>query len=341
MTTLRIFDARVHVLPDVVAKLVWKNYARDAWKIRYELLAEQSIAFLKAHGVARAAGICYAGQPGIAPFLNDFVAQLASRHPAFLVPFGTVHPHDRDAARETARALDELGFAGLKIHCHLLKIAPDDDALAPIFEALAERGKVLNLHSGAFAKNNAQMDEIRRFCNVERFRRAMRRTPELKVVVPHIGYDEVQAYLDLLDEFPNLHFDTAMAFGGHRIATGEAVPDVRPLHETRYPRGAHPRLPAPWKPALEQLVPQMRERPDRFLYGSDFPLIPYDWDVEIEQLKRYLPADVLRKVLWDNARALFDGDAHRASDANDAGAHEDASAAAPVSAGQPATEPTR
>lgn len=150
-----------------------------------------------------------------------------------------------------------------------------------------------------------------------------------------------RAYLDLLDEFPNLHFDTAMAFGGHRIATGEAVPDVRPLRETRYARGAHPRLPAPWKPALEQLVPQMCDRPDRFLYGSDFPLIPYDWDVEIEQLKRYLPADVLRKVLWDNASALFDGDAHRASDANDAGAREDASAAAPVSAGQPAAEPTR
>ncbi|AOK49134.1 amidohydrolase [Burkholderia sp. MSMB617WGS] len=344
MTALKIFDARIHVLPDVVTKLVWKNYERDAWKIRYALLAEQSIVFLKSHGVARAAGICYAAQPGIAPFLNDFVAHLASRHPAFLVPFGTVHPHDRDCVREAVRVLDELGFAGLKIHCRLLKIAPDDDALAPIFEALAERGKVLNLHSGAVAKNNANMDEIRGVCNVERFRRAMRRTPHLKVIVPHIGYDEVQEYVDLLDEFPNLHFDTAMAFGGHRAATGEIVPDVRPLHEARYPHGAHPRLPARWKPALEQLVPQMRDHPNRFLYGSDFPLIPYEWDFEIEQLKRYLPADVLRKVLWDNACALFGGDASASVGMGiGVSAHANAGerASADLLAAGPTTGPTR
>ncbi|MCS6520892.1 amidohydrolase family protein, partial [Burkholderia thailandensis] len=161
MTILRMCDALVAVWPDVVAKLVWKNYARDAWKIRYELLAEQSIAVLKAHGVARAAGICYAGQPGIAPFLNDFVAQLASRSCGCTVPNGTRNAGCRDAARETARALDELGFAGLNIHCHLLKIAPDAEALAPIFEALAERGKVLNLHSCAFARNTGPLDETR------------------------------------------------------------------------------------------------------------------------------------------------------------------------------------
>src|SRR3712207_7824491 len=38
-------------------------------------------------------------------------------------------------------------------------------------------------------------EEIRRLCSVDRFRRAMRRTPGLKIIVPHIGYDEVQEYL--------------------------------------------------------------------------------------------------------------------------------------------------
>jgi len=133
----------------------------------------------------------------------------------------------------------------------------------------------------------------------------MRRTPQLKIIVPHIGYDEVQPYLDLMDEFPNLYFDTAMAFGGHRVATGEALPDVRPLQERRYARDARPPLPFPWKPALEQLVPQMRDYPNRFLYGSDFPHIPYDWDLEINEIERYLPNDVASKVLSENANALF------------------------------------
>ena len=222
-----------------------------------------------------------------------------------LVPFGTIFPGERDCQREVSRVLDELGFAGIKVHCHLLKMAPDDDALAPIFEAVAESGNVLNIHSGTVSKNNGALEEIRRFCNVDRFRRAMRRTPDIKVIVPHIGYDEVQEYIDLMDEFPNLYFDTAMAIGGHRVAIGEQLPDVRPLEMTRYPPGHHPHLPAPWKPALEQLVPQMIAHPTRFLYGSDFPHLPYQWNFEIEQLARYLPAEVLEQVLWSNAAGLF------------------------------------
>ncbi|WP_337995273.1 amidohydrolase family protein [Burkholderia sp. FERM BP-3421] len=324
MTTPRIFDARVHLLPDSVAKLVWKNYARDAWDIRYQLLADAALAFLAAHGVERVAGICYASQPGIAPFLNTFMAGLHARHPAQVVPFGTVHPGDEDCVREVERALDTLGFAGIKLHCHLLRMAPDDPALASILDAVAERGKVVNLHSGAVAKNNAALDAVRAFCNVDRFRRALRRRPALRIIVPHIGYDEVQAYLDLMDEFPNLHFDTAMAFGGHRVAIGETIPDVRPLVPARYPRGMHPPLPDPWRPALEQLVPQMQARPTRFLYGSDFPYVPYDWDLEIRQLTRYLPPEVLERVLWDNAAALFGAprEAERESAAAAQGANE-------------------
>ena len=305
MTERKVFDVRVHLLPDVISKLVQKNYERDAWTVRYALLADQAIAFLKARGIERLAGICYAGQRGIAPYMNDFMAQLSLRHTSTLVPFGTVHPHDRGCAKETLRVLDDLRFAGIKLHCHLLKLAPDDDSLAPIFEAVADRGKVLNLHSGPITKNNTALEESRRFCNIDAFRRAMRRTPQLKIIVPHIGYDEVQPYLDLLDEFPNLYFDTAMAFGGGRVAIGETLPDVRPLHERRYPRDARPPLPRSWKPALEQLVPQIRDYRNRFLYGSDFPHIPYDWDLEIRQIERYLPNEVASQVLWENASALF------------------------------------
>jgi predicted TIM-barrel fold metal-dependent hydrolase len=175
----------------------------------------------------------------------------------------------------------------------------------PIFEAVEASGKVLNIHSGTVSKNNNNLDDIRRFCNVDRFRRALRRTPNLKVIVPHIGYDEVQEYLELMDEFPNLYFDTAMAIGGHRVAIGEPLPDARPLHYRHYERGNHPHLPTPWKPALEQLIPQILAKPTRFLYGSDFPNLPYLWNFEIDQLARYLPDDILQQILWANAANLF------------------------------------
>jgi hypothetical protein len=305
VTERDVFDVRVHLFPPMIQRLIWKSFEKDAWPVKYKLAADEAINLLRAGGVARLVGICYTSRPGMASFLNDHMAELWRRHPDSLVPFGTVFPDPEESREEVPRALDELGFAGLKLHCHLLRMAPDDEALAPIFEAVAERGKVLNLHSGRVAKDGNDAEEIRRLCSVERFRRAMSRTPHLKIVVPHIGYDEVQEYLDLMDEFPNLYFDTAMAFGGHRIATGEALIDARPLRYKEPGAGGYPHLPDPWKPALEQLVPQIVARPDRFLYGSDFPHLPYDWDFEIGQLARYVPPDVLDAVLRGNAARLF------------------------------------
>lgn len=305
MTISNVCDVRVHLFPPMIQRLIWKAFEQDAWPVRYKLAADEAIGFLRANGVRRVVGICYTNRPGMASFLNDHMAELWQRHPDSLIPFGTVFPDPAESKRELPRILDELGFAGVKLHCHLLRLAPDDEALAPVFEAVAERGKVLNLHSGRVAKDSKDAGEIGRLCSVERFRRAMRRTPALKIIVPHIGYDEVQEYLDLMEEFPNLHFDTAMAFGGHRIATGEDLADARPLHYRDRGAGGYPHLPSAWKPALEQLVPQIVARPERFLYGSDFPHLPYDWDFEIGQLIRYLPAEVADAVLRGNAERLF------------------------------------
>lgn len=322
----KIFDVRVHLLPPAIAQLIFNAYKRDAWPVQYQLMADEVLSFLKRAGVSRVAGICYTSMQGMAPFLNDFMAELWERHRDMLVPFGTVYPGEDGCAQEVTRVLDELGFAGIKLHCHLLKMAPHDAALAPVFEAVAQSGKVLNIHSGTVSRNNGALEEVRRYCNVGNFRKAMQRTPHAKVIVPHIGYDEVQEYIDLMDEFPNLYFDTAMAIGGHRVAIGEPLPDVRPLELKTFAPGTHPHLPLPWKPALEQLVPQIMARPHRFLYGSDFPHLPYQWNFEVEQLARYLPQQVLDRVLWTNAAELF-GDAA----AQEAGAGEPVQEGAQVS----------
>ncbi|SEM65096.1 hypothetical protein SAMN05444354_12086 [Stigmatella aurantiaca] len=302
---LRAFDVHVHLFPGMLARFIWKWFEENSWPIRHKPSPEETFGLLERYGIERMVGLCYTHQPGVAGMLNEFMAELVAAHPGRLVGFGTVLPGEEGFEAELRRALGELQLSGIKIHCHVQKIAPDDDRMLPVFDTLAETGKILQIHCGPVSQSKAHKSEIDELCAVPRFLRAMRRTPNLKVIVPHIGYDEVQLYLDMLDEFPNLYLDTAMAFGGYRVARGEALPDVRPLSMTRYEKGRKPRLPEPWKPALEQLVPQMIERPDRFLFGTDFPNLPYDPDLEMRELERYLPEDVLRKVLWDNATQLF------------------------------------
>ena len=50
----------------------------------------------------------------------------------------------------------------------------------------------------------------------------------------------------------------------------------------------------------------LRRRPDRILYGTDFPNLPYDWDRELQVVRglRLPPADESR-ILGGNAQRLF------------------------------------
>jgi predicted TIM-barrel fold metal-dependent hydrolase len=46
--------------------------------------------------------------------------------------------------------------------------------------------------------------------------------------------------------------------------------------------------------------------PDRVLYGTDFPNVPYEYERELRGIEALdLPPDVLRAVLHDNAARLL------------------------------------
>jgi predicted TIM-barrel fold metal-dependent hydrolase len=98
--------------------------------------------------------------------------------------------------------------------------------------------------------------------------------PALKLVVPHLGADEFDAYRRLQDRFDTLWLDTTMVLAGY--------------------------LPLATLPRIEGM------RPDRLMYGSDFPNIPYAWDRELRRLAvMELEKGFLRGLLADNAAALF------------------------------------
>jgi predicted TIM-barrel fold metal-dependent hydrolase len=105
--------------------------------------------------------------------------------------------------------------------------------------------------------------------------RVLRRHPKLKVVVPHLGADEFDRYLAMLDVHENLFLDTTMTVADYFTA----------------------RPPAELYPA----------RASRMLYGTDFPLIPYAWDHELQRIAATnLSDDTRRKLLSENALRLFD-----------------------------------
>jgi hypothetical protein len=81
-------DLHVHFLPDPVLRKVWayfdaaeQNYGRP-WPVRYKLTEPERVAALRGFGVETFAPLAYAHKPGMAQWLNEWVAGFAAANPA-------------------------------------------------------------------------------------------------------------------------------------------------------------------------------------------------------------------------------------------------------------------
>jgi predicted TIM-barrel fold metal-dependent hydrolase len=198
------------------------------------------------NGVAGLVLLSYAHRPGIADQLNEFVASLIKRFPN-TVGLATLHPEDKNPGDIIQRAHEELGLCGVKLHCHVQKIAPDDPILFPTYEALVQIDGVLTIHE---------------------------RYPELKMIIPHLGFDESDRFYSLLDKYSALYLDTTMMLADFFQVTVDR----------------------------EKLI----QYADRILYGSDYPHIPYSMEREVRAiLEMDLGEEATRKIFYENATKLF------------------------------------
>lgn len=270
---LEVVDAHVHLFPDGIFDAIWRWFDVHAWPVRYRLHSEEVIAFQRARGVSRVVALHYAHKPGLAAHLNRYVAELAAAHRGFVIPLGTVFPGEPDADAVVREALGPLGLRGLKLHCHVQRMGADDPRLDAVYARCQDAGAPVVIHSGREPSSPAYGVDTRALCAVEQVERVLQRFPRLTLVVPHLGADEFDGYLRLLDRHENLWLDTTMSIAGY--FPGE--------------------VPAALFPG----------RAARLLYGTDFPNLPYAWDRELHRLLAAVPAPARDAVLAGNARRLF------------------------------------
>ena len=267
-----VFDAHVHLFPDAVFEALWRWFETHAWPVRHRLRSDEVLDWLERRGVRRVVALHYAHKPGMAAILNDYVLEIARRRP-MVVPTATVlpgEPGDRELLR---RALGE-GARGVKIHCHVQKIAPDDPRMDAVFEEAARAGVPLVIHAGREPSSDAYGVDTRALCDAAATARMLERHPETTVVVPHLGTDEVREYLSMLGRFPRLWLDTTMVVAGY------------------FPGDVD--------------FSMLERHADRILYGTDFPNLPYAWDREIRRIAGAgLSRKALEAIASGNARRLF------------------------------------
>jgi len=270
---LTVFDAHVHLFPGRLCQAVWSWFDAHAWPVRYRLDAEASVEFLLQRGVTRFAGLVYAHKPGISRGLNHFLADLAQAH-SQIVALGTVLPGEPDAEAIVREALGPLQLRGIKIHCHVQKMGADDPRLDPVYAICQDAQRPVVIHAGKEPSSAGYGTDTRALCSADQVERVLQRYPRLKVIVPHLGADEYEAYAGLLERHANLYLDTTMVLAGYFPGTPPPV---------LFPRFA-----------------------DRLLYGSDFPNLPYAWDRELKVIAATpMPEAARAALLHGNASRLF------------------------------------
>ena len=213
----------------------------------------------------------YAHKPGMSRTMNRWMADVVAEH-SQVTGLATALPGE-PAAEGILNAAFDAGLEGVKVHCHVQAVPPDSDAMTPIYDACVARDKPLVMHAGREPASSAYPIHPHKICSADRVEAVLKGWPDLRLCIPHLGADELDAYLDLLERYDNLWLDTTMV-----------VADYFPLDDPH------------------RLV---RARPERIMYGTDFPNIPYAWDREVLRLAAHHDEETLDAVLGETARRFY------------------------------------
>lgn len=268
-----VIDTHVHIFPRGISSAIWKWFDENAWHIRYQMSSSKVFDFLLSHGVTHIIALQYAHKPGIARQLNAYMAEKCREFKNRVTGMATVFPGENNAEEILQEAFDS-GLKGLKLHAHVQCFDMNGDYMNRLYECCRINEKPIVMHVGREPKSSAYGCDPYQLCNAESLEQIIIDFPDLKICVPHLGFDEVKAYRKLIEKYDNLWLDTTMVITDYFT--------------------------------LEEKVDLRHYRPDRIMYGSDFPNIPYAWDRKLKVLKMLdISFDTLEKITYKNANDFF------------------------------------
>jgi len=268
-TSFPSVDVHVHLHPDGLARAIERWFAQRGWPAGHSFEPSAVADPLRSRGVRRFCFFSYAHKPGMSRALNRWLSEQAARLPE-AVALGTLHPEDPDVDEIAREATGDLGLRGFKFHHSVQRFHVDDERLFPMYERAEAEGHLFVLHVGTMPYRDP-------FTGVERFARLMQRFPTLRVCVAHMGAFQTAEFLALLPRHPELYLDTTMAMTSH--ATPYTGADPGAVSDA-----------------------DLLQHQDRILFGSDFPLTPYDYEEErCWAWTRGIDDVVRRKIFHDNA----------------------------------------
>ncbi|MBK6669887.1 MAG: amidohydrolase family protein [Actinobacteria bacterium] len=160
----------------------------------------------------------------------DALLDVAAEWPR-LVPFGSVHPFDRDIDERLERQ-KAAGARGIKLHPNGQFIAPDHPRTVHLCGRCGAHGLPVLFHCGPVG---IEPKAARRRSQVARYEATIAEHPETTFVLGHSGalqYDEAIAFAD---RYPNTYFELSCLGLSALRTVIDTVPAERLLYGTDWP----------------------------------------------------------------------------------------------------------
>jgi predicted TIM-barrel fold metal-dependent hydrolase len=208
---------------------------------------------------------------------NDEVIAQAEANPDVLIPFASIDPHKgKLGVREARRLIEEHpSLRGFKFHPNIQAFWPNDREYYPLYEAIAEAGKVALFHSGqtGIGAGMPGGGGVRlKYSNPMAVDDVAADFPELDIILAHPSFPWQEEALAVATHKPNVYIDLS---------------------------GWSPRY---FPEILVRYINTLLR--EKMLFGSDYPLITPDrWLADFERLE--IRDEVRPLVLKDNAMRLL------------------------------------
>lgn len=134
------------------------------------------------------------------------IFRLAEKHPDRLIPFGSVFPQDKEAAKDFRSQIQEGGAKGLKLHPLLQQFNPAETYMTPLVEVAIEFDVPILVHTGGGFMSDGRLTDA----DAVRIDELAQRHPEAKLVIAHGNPFGPDPYIAARHK--NVYLDTTITF---------------------------------------------------------------------------------------------------------------------------------
>jgi len=204
-----VVDAHVHIFPESIFSAIWAWFDENAWPIRYRLSSADVLAYLLSHGESHVIALQYAHKPGISRMLNQHMVESCRDFPGKVTGMAAVFPGEQNAEGILKEAFGQ-GLMGVKLHAHVQCFDMNAKEMDVIYDVCESEQKPMVMHVGREPKSVAYRCDPYEICSAEKLENVLKNFPRLRICVPHLGFDELGVYRNLIEKYDTLWLDTTM-----------------------------------------------------------------------------------------------------------------------------------